>query len=201
MEIFRFLNFKKKKKFFFFFWTKKTNFKGFTLIEVLVSLVIIILLTTLVMVNFEWGGYQFALKRSLYKLSQDIRNVQEMAISSRKVEGVSPTGGCGIHFNLLESTSSYILFADTDYNGIYNPLAGDLIIGNEIELEKNVAIYNLSPMVGGALDIVFLPPDPKIKINGTEAIQPQNANIYLSAPTGATGTVSVNSVGLIENDQ
>ena len=184
---------------FFGFLNNGLKSRGFTLLEILVSMVIIITLTVMVLSNFEFSGSQFALKRSVYKLSQDIRNTQEMAISSREVEGVSPKGGCGIHFDLLESKTSYILFADILPDGLYNPADGDLIIGNSIELEKNVEISNI--FWGGSLDvldIVFVPPDPKIKINGSEAIIATRVDINLIVPTGATGTVSVNSVGLIE---
>ena len=191
------------RKFFLKFLSKKQ--KGFTLIEVLVSVFIVITLTTLVLANFEWGGYNFALERSLRGLSQQIRVVQEMALSSREVDGSVPKGGYGIY---LEETNlqKYILFADYEKGGgelrTYGP--EDTIIG-EYFLEKDVLISGLyfhsSPL--NRLNVVFFPPDPKVYISSGNGVLAGGgpdffARIILSAANGATGSVSINGAGLIE---
>jgi prepilin-type N-terminal cleavage/methylation domain-containing protein len=193
------------KKSFLKFLEKKQ--KGFTLAEVLVSIAIVISLTVLVLANFEWGGYNFALERSVREVSQQIRMIEEMAFSSKEIEGVVPKGGYGIHFD-SNFKDKYILFADKPDpdTGIVDWKYGleDQIIG-EYPLEKDVLISVLSDsdLPVPSLDVVFLPPDPKVYIDGLSSGGGSNffAKIILSAINESTGSISVNGVGLIETEK
>ncbi len=52
---------------------------------------IIILLSTFFIANYRGGEKQFALKRSVHQLAQDLRRAQEMAMSSQKTpDGFGP---------------------------------------------------------------------------------------------------------------
>jgi prepilin-type N-terminal cleavage/methylation domain-containing protein len=188
-------------KIFLKFLNKKS--KGFTLLEILVSLFIVVSLTVLVFANFELGGYSFKLKRSLRGLSQQIRSVQEMAFSSKTIKDHVPQRGYGIHFDNI-SVDKYILFANesTTVNYIYDP-GLDTIIG-EYYLEDDVIISGLYSFPAAnpvaALDIVFVPPNPDVYINGFLSGGGPDfyGKIDLTAINRATGSVSVNGVGLIE---
>ena len=189
-----------KKSFLKFFGNKS---EAFTLVEVLISVFIVILLTTMVLVNFEWGGYNFALERSLRAISQQIRLVQEMALSSKEIEGAVPPGGYGIHFAKTD-LQKYILFAD--YKNTEEKLRTygleDQIIG-EYSLERDISIEDLCESYAceqDFLDIVFVPPDPEVYINGFPSPGGSDffAKIFLVSVNKATGSIAINGAGLVE---
>ena len=185
--------------------------KAFTLIEITIVVTIIALLGTIFIANYRGGERQFALKRSAHKLSQDMRAVQEMAMSSQTTPlefgpETFPKGGYGIHFK--KDRSFYIVFADCNGNGEADETGAALTCEDATELnpfpetietiflEENINVFDLSPISGGnTLEITFFPPDPIVTINPSA----NSASIILSFD-GQTKTVSINSVGLIDID-
>jgi len=94
--------------------------KGFTLIELLVIITIITIMSALVIPNLKFGEEQFAVQNSAHKLVQDLRKVQQMAMSSSEFNGTIPDGGYGIYFKINEN--SYILFADCSGDSEYDSI-------------------------------------------------------------------------------
>lgn len=161
--------------------------KAFTLIEILIVVAIIIIFTSLTIVFFGPGRQNLALIRSAHKLSQDIRKVSEMALSSKEFQGFVPKK-YGLY--LEKNSNYYILFADIDGENDYDD-------GEEIEevfLERKVKISYLSQ---DPLIITFEPPDPVIYISAGE-----EAKIDLSLETDPTKTISIkiNIFGLVDID-
>ncbi len=183
--------------------------KGFTLLEITVVIAIIILLSTIFLANYREGEKRFALQRSAYKLAQEIRRTQEMAMSSQKFEDSFPKGGYGVY--LTKNSNSVIIFADCDGNGSYS-LAGSAPTcaeatatnpywkGEEIEefyFEKGIYILNLLPSSPeDSLSITFFPPDPEITINPTA----DYASITLTFDGQSQKTITVNKTGAIDVD-
>ena len=62
---------------------KFRNNSGFTMIELFVVIAIISILSSVVFLNWRHGEQLFALQNSAYKLSQDIREIQEMTMSAK----------------------------------------------------------------------------------------------------------------------
>lgn len=168
--------------------------KSFTLIEALTSIFIIVLISGIIFVNYRQSGQQLALQRSANKLSQDLRRVQQMAMSVKDYTCLvaGKLLGFGIYF--YDEDDSYSLKARCE--------SGDEEIpGEELPklLEKGVKIEALSPdpSPGNPLRIFFYPPDPKVVI---EDGIPPSATITLSLKTDTSKTkkVTVNKIGLIE---
>ncbi len=185
--------------------------KGFTLLEIVVVTSIIILLTVVVFVDYRGTEKDFALTRSAHKLSQDLRQVEEMAMSSQKTplefgEQVFPKGGYGIHF--VENSDSYILFADCNDNNNYDRTGGAISCEEatnltpypetikEFFLEEGIKIKEVVPFPS-PLNITFTPPDPTITISGgTQAV----ITLCLKDNQEITKTITVNTVGLIDTE-
>ena len=168
------------------------NNAGFTLVELLVSIFIILLMSGIIFANYRAGEQKFALQRSANKLAQDIRRAQQMAMSATECPtgtvcmGQIPLGGYGIYLT-IGTPESYILFADCDGDYYYDGASEK--IGDPIEFEEGIEIDSLSP---SPLTIIFTPPDPTVTIN-TGA----SASITLSI-NSQSKTIKVNEAGLIE---
>ncbi len=166
--------------------------KGFTLIEILVVVSIIILLTAITLPHLRAGEEQLALQRSGHRLAQDLRRAKEMAMSAKEFPGVHPEfiGAYGIKFR--ENSSEYILFADLNNDGVFSD-------PEEIErltLEEGVTIQALFPVAADILMIVFIPPDPSISIQ-PPLITGFAAITIAGAPDLSSIIIKVNQAGLI----
>lgn len=177
----------------------KKNKDGFTLPEMLVVLFIILLLSAVAFANYRGGERQYALQRAAYKLAQDLRRTQQMAMSAKEFQGVIPLGGYGIEF-LTANPDYYILFADINGNGKYehpgNPTPDKEV--ERITLEEGVRInevFTLSPKT--ELWIAFIPPDPTVRIRDPGDWKPIGG-IRLLGANNQIKTIKVNSTGLIE---
>jgi Tfp pilus assembly protein FimT len=178
---------------------KIVEWPGFTLVELLVSIFIIILISGIIFANYRVGGQQFALQRSANKLAQDIRRAQAMAMGAAACPaGTACAGqvppGYGIY--LSQGNTNYLLYADTNpAGGNQNYDGGDASI-ETINLEKGVKILSASP---SSFSINFKPPDPIIIIRGSAGdVSTATITLALLTDTSKTKTITVNSAGLIE---
>lgn len=181
---------------------------GFTLVEFLTVIAIIGILTAITIPNYQSAKKKLALQRSAYKLAQDIRRAQEMAMSARKLPGGVPKGGYGIYFELGSGAPNYDytakIYADTSSpNERRNPGGGEDI--ENISLENEVYIYVFSESFN-KVSINFKPPDPIIKIkyqlDGNELEMSEVSITLCIKGTVCSGQnikkIKVNKVGLIE---
>jgi prepilin-type N-terminal cleavage/methylation domain-containing protein len=176
---------------------RKNN--GFTLIEMLVVMAIIMILSFAIYTNQRSGQAPYLLKQGAQKLTTDLRRAQNMAMSGTRIAG--NYYGYGIF--LQASSTSYILYgekADTGADStIYNPsgVNQDTII-ETINFPRSVVIY--SPLfLSNEAHILFKPPAPATSISdGTDSTL-TTVSIILNAPGAlATKTVRVTQAGLIE---
>jgi len=183
----------------------KTSQKGFTFIEVLVSIAIIMILASILLPGYRSFRYRFALLRSSYKLSHDFRGAQEISVSAKELSTLQVPPGYGIYLKkgLLEKT--YILYAD-DYpsggNEQYD-LNQDTVV-ETIKLESGVYIKDIvtTPLgtSSNTLSVNFRGPDPLTKINAVGTVSGETTAIItlgLTSDNSLTQQVFVNKVGLI----
>ncbi len=174
----------------------KDNIKGFTIIELLVVLAIIIIITGIVIFNIGSERQNSALLRSAQKLSLDLRRAQSFAFSSKTYRTIGVPCGWGLHFNGVNSTS-YIIFADLA--SFTNCSDRDFIRasnGSEdfetANLESGISINSLS---GNLSDVVFTPPDPVVVFTPGQI----SVSIILINKDGATRTININKTGFISS--
>lgn len=175
------------------------NSKGFTILELLVSTTIMMILAA---VLFSVANKQESislLQRETYTLAQNIRNIEQMAMSAQAVNcSGSETKIFGVHFEQSGSQweNSYILFGDCDSNRQRN--VGDVDV-QEIKLRKDVQFDSLSfSPINTFLDIVFVPPHPTVYFNASVLIQEAVITLSLKNDPAQQKKVKVNTVGKIE---
>lgn len=135
--------------------------KGFTIIELLVSLGIFIIVTAMVVTNFRGGSRSDELKIAVETIASNLRRAQNMALAGELTDGVTPPGGYGIYFNLATS-DRYIIFADKNGNLAYD--ANEALPDGIVVLAKNIVLSGVFP--AAASTIIFKPPKPTTYING-----------------------------------
>ena len=126
--------------------------KGFTFIELLVSIFIMLLLLLLSFPFYLSINKQLTIDRAATRLVQDIRKVTEMTMSTKEFNNEYPDGGYWIHFPSADP-DKYYLFADSDGDHKYD--LGELI--EEVEIEGKVEITDKTADFG---NITFLAPEP-----------------------------------------
>jgi len=166
--------------------------QGFTLLEFIIIMGLISFLSAVLLVSSQQQEKRLALKRSTFKLFQDLREIQGRAMSGQAINcGSSNTYSFGFYFN----NDSYIIFADCNNNQQKD--SSDEII-REVEMENGVEIYTTNP---SPLTIVFSPPDPVTYINGSSAKQDAKITIALSSnPADANNQkkIKINTAGMVE---
>lgn len=173
---------------------------GFTLMELIVSISIIVLISGVFLANYHSTNKQSELTMVAQKLVSDIRLAQNYSLGSKEYSLSVPAGGWGVHFDKVSSPGSYKIFADSNGNMEYDAGEADKDKGGQtVNLPAGVTISEIDVGVSiNSVDITFLPPDPTTNIwngvNNYNAVQ-----IKLEGEDGSLmKTVAVNFFGLVE---
>ncbi len=104
---------------------KEKEIRGFTIVELLVTIAIVVLVTGLIMIQYSAFNNSVLLKNQAYLTAFDIREAQALAVSV-KGQGGEFHEEYGLHFVVDgEAPDSYILFQDRDSNGVHFPVHYD----------------------------------------------------------------------------
>lgn len=162
------------------------------LTEILVVTSLILILSTMVLINYRTGQLQLALQRSANQVAQDIRKAKELAMSTKEFSGSIPEGGYGVHFK-TSKPSEYKLYADLNGDEKYNSSDGQVKTAG---FEKGVFLKDVSP---NNLSINFRSPEPKIRLSQAGGLDVEFAIIVLALESDPdkTKTIKVNKLGLI----
>lgn len=172
--------------------TKKLNNypkAGFTVLEMMVVISIMILLSSVLILYSRTGENQIVLFRDQSRLITGLNRAKSLSIQSFDVS--SPSCAFGVHLSKAEN--AFLIFRDlaTDCQN------ADHIYTDSGELFES---YQLSPRLKfGEItltDIVFIPPDPKTLIDNDS--NKTEAAIVLETLNGNTSLeVKINNVGQI----
>lgn len=154
------------------------NKKGFTLVEVLVSMTIIVILMTLVIVRFQ--GIDSAdrnLRNNAQELSSVLILAKDYAHSGYDCCAGDNENGYGVYVDLDNSPDEYLMFADKNDNYIYDGESTDEII-ETYSFKNNVKWYSVAPYTGlgyvgnftGDWSFCFPIPSGKMYFKGTDNI-------------------------------
>ncbi len=193
--------------------------KGFTLIELAVTIGIMAVITAVTLANHSKFGGNVMLRNLAYEMALIIREAQTYGISvkkSSKVNTVNFEAGYGVHFDAREQTR-YLMFTDTHRadggtggDGIYTnalELVTIYTIGRGYTINGIYAIGNDGTRINAqncatgkpVLDILFKRPEPDaiIRLCGDERKLYNSAEIELKAPRGGKMRVRVEVSGQI----
>ena len=190
--------------------------KGFTLIELMVTITIMMIMTSVVLFNYNRFNETTLLSTFAYDLSLTIRQAQVYGAGGRDsatnqsridVNSISNANsgfksGYGVHFDTTKT--SFVMFLDGGISpGIHDGADTDL---DTYLFQRGINILKLcvpdgagGETCGRSLDITFLRPDPEatITINGVST-KYGTATIWLqSADTKISKSVVVNMTGQI----
>ena len=168
--------------------------KGFTLIELIVSMLIIAILSTILFMGRGASEKRLYLQIAAFTLSQDLREAQEIAMGAGEIScGATKTFVAGVHFDQTLPIGSYLLFADCNGNKKWQ--SSDVSI-RQVSLNKDVQVCSVSPVQSG-LDVMFAPPEPLVYFNGALATGEAVITLCLKSQPSTQTQVKVNSSGRI----
>jgi len=164
--------------------------KGFTLVELLVAVGIIVVMTSIMLADYRGAGRKSALYFEAHKLAGNFRRAQNMALASVEYNGAVPAGGWGLY---IVDAANYIIFADNGNKQYENSTLDPTYAA--VALENGVTFS-----AGISASVVFFPPDPRTFINGVNGegnSWDASATITLTGSAGSKNLL-VNEVGLID---
>lgn len=206
---------------------KVSRQRGFTLVEMLVAIGVFVILTSVLLFNYNNFNKRLSLDILAHQLAQWVRDAQVSAMSVRQARTsvIAKYPGYGLHFDVA-TPLQFQYFADLDGDKQYDPLTGGQKCGDpgSIECEKaiNVLQGNRIEMICGSasspiphpqgscpsgmetlqsLNIVFLRPNPDASIIGEHLLNSTTtyarADIMITTPKGYRRTVEVWTTGQI----
>lgn len=166
--------------------------KGFTLVEILISIGIVALLSSAMIAYNRVGGRQIILFKEQAKVLGVLSRAKTLSISTFGEIAVSC--GWGVHF---EAPKTFLIFkdlaasgdcslADKKYSGT-DELFESFDLDSGVEFDSSLTTLS---------DIVFVPPYFSVVIN-SDSVQDFAAVVIKTIDGGSSATIKVNSAGQI----
>lgn len=184
------------------------NNKGFTLVEVMVSISIMAIVTVMSIASFYSTKKENDRQSVARTIASDVRKAESYALGLKEFSsGVIPSGGWGIYFNKTNlNNKKYSIFADlgSPPNKIFDE-ATELLVEKNIVGAKvnNITLFDSGGVSSNhdSVNITFLPPEPTIYICADSThCDYTRAEIGVITDSGATSTISINNLGLVDVD-
>ncbi len=182
---------------------KSSSLTGFTLVELLISISIFTLITTVSVFNYSAFNSSVGLTNLAYEIALSVRQAQFYGITVKQsTTSGNFDSGYGVHFE--KDSASYTLFEDRDVDHIYDGTSEDL---ERYTIQKGNRISKLCTHTTvlacdlDSLDLTFVRPNPETFIarNGltSSLYTSQKAIVCLASPKGEVRKVVVEATGQI----
>lgn len=181
--------------------------QGFTLVELLASVAIFTVITSVAVFNNSSFNSTVLLTNLTYEIALSVRQAQFYGITVKQstlTSGNNFDSGYGIHFDTssAESQTSYILFEDKPpHNHVYD--VGEAVENFTIQkgnrISKVVLLLGSVASTPSVADISFLRPNPDtwITAGGSQSTLYNKAIICVSSPMGTKRKAIIESTGQI----
>lgn len=157
---------------------------GFTLIEMITVLAIVVIMASIIALNYSADRLKLALLRSAQKLSLDLHRVETYSLTSKEFQASGVPYSWGMHFYGADSTN-YTIFADLDNDRTFDSGIENL---ETLDLESGVKVSS------AVTDAVFIPPDPDVVFNNDPAL----TSVSITLTNGSMArTITINKFGAI----
>lgn len=166
--------------------------RGFTIIEILVSLGIMAFLTSLLLLYSRTGERQIALFKEQAGLISAVLRAKSLAIQTFSEQ--APACGYGIHFSAADN--NFTLFKDSapnceEANKAYDP--GEALETHDLPTDLKFSQLDLT-------DVVFIPPDPKTWLD--RDISKKEALVKIGFADGTSEVIiKINNAGQVTTQQ
>jgi prepilin-type N-terminal cleavage/methylation domain-containing protein len=195
----------------------KLNKSGFTLLEMMTSISLIVIITAIFAANYRSNNKRTDLIMTSQTLVSNFHAAQNNTLGLIKYGDAVPAGGWGLYFDTT-NPSQYILFADLNrpasdepgdvhaadpgFGNYDSSTEGDINKGARIvSLPAGVEISSIKTDSGTTLNsasITFLPPDPRTYISASSTALDAIQVSLKDDRENTIKTVRVNFLGLIE---
>ncbi len=170
--------------------------KGFTLIELMVSITVIVIVSSFVMIGRNGEEQKMFLRTTTFLLSQNLREYQEKALSGEDVTCGLGKNVCGFGINFTKNNDFYTPFIDCSNNC---PAGIHAFDGNDISLPVvSLGKSKICDVPGHNLDVVFSPPDPIVYLDNQSWGDEAEVILCLKANIAITKKIKLNNAGKIE---
>ncbi len=182
--------------------------KGFSLIELIVTVSIISVILSVVLYNYGGFNDKLSLSSATQELAIGVRQAQTYGINVK--ESTVSSGQFNYAHGIYLSTqtpSSYVIYVDSNSNNVYDSGAGELV--ETVNLRNGITINNICnsttcPASGVArMSINFLRPNPDGRIyflnsSGSIVSGPISyGRVQLRSPKGTFSYVIIESTGQV----
>ncbi len=184
---------------------RRVRARGFTLIEMLVVIGVMAVISALILANNNRFGGVVLLQNLAYDIALSIRQAQVYGIAVARFNE-SFDAGYGMHFQIdtnPSAQSAYVLFADVNDNGVYDP-PGELVQSTFIAGGYRIAQLCVTPASASdrcditSLDILFVRPEPDAYIRSPQVSGLNEAgSITVISPREDTKTIRIYANGQI----
>jgi len=186
------------------FQIPNSNHKGFTLIELIVSISIITVLIGIFLTNYKSGNKRTELIMATQTMVTNIRLAQNNTLGSVVYNSEIPSGGWGVYISTTNN-GNYLMFADDDdinENSQYDVGEADTTLGaRNYNLPANVIVEVIDIKNIGITDnihLTFVPPDPITVIYADSNTSTEVTITLKETRDGSTKDILINSFGMIE---
>jgi prepilin-type N-terminal cleavage/methylation domain-containing protein len=141
----------------------KKNEKGFTMIEMIVSIFIIAMLSGIFLANYHYYNRASTLNMAAQKLASDLRKAQSYSLGLKNVGGTIPIGGWGIVLETnINRNKYYYISGDIDNN--HDLFNAETLSQDIVNLPTGLTISSLivdgGPSTVSTINIIYEPPMP-----------------------------------------
>ena len=163
---------------------------AFTLIETLVVLSILTLMTSMLVLYNRTGERQILLLREKARLINTVLRAKSLALNTLIED--EPACGYGVHI----ASNTYFIYRDRAINcrtsdHIYTGASDEVVNGTNVTLDPALSFKE-----GDVADIVFVPPDPQVFLNGGQGLS--QVTVMLASVDGkSTVSIIINNAGQI----